>query len=79
MILPTKHLPADRALLSIGRDLLVLLDQPRTVSALWDEVRAGSNTKRTAVSYPWFVLALDLLCVIRLVSLEDGLVRRVGQ
>jgi hypothetical protein len=77
MILPTKHLPVDRALLSIGRKIILLLDQPRTVSALWDAVRAGSNLNRSAISYPWFVLALDLLCIIKVVDLQDGLVRRV--
>ena len=39
MILPGKHLRQDRALLAIGAELLVHLDEPRTVSELWERVR----------------------------------------
>lgn len=39
MILPTKHLREDRALITVGAELLKLLDEPKTVSHLWDEVR----------------------------------------
>lgn len=46
MILPTKHLQEDRALIAIGAELLKLLDEPKTVSRLWDEL------KRTRVDGP---------------------------
>lgn len=39
MILPTKHLREDRALIAIGAELLRLLDEPKTVSRLWDELK----------------------------------------
>lgn len=39
MILPTKHLRDDRALIVIGAELLKLLDEPKTVSRLWDELK----------------------------------------
>jgi hypothetical protein len=39
MILPTKHLREDQALIAIGADLLALLSEPKTVSRLWDELR----------------------------------------
>lgn len=39
MILPTKHLREDRALIAVGAELLRLLDEPKTVSRLWDELK----------------------------------------
>lgn len=39
MILPTKHLREDRALITVGAELLKLLDEPKTVSRLWDEIQ----------------------------------------
>jgi hypothetical protein len=35
MIIPTKGISADRALLTVGAQILQQLDQPRTVSASW--------------------------------------------
>ena len=61
MILPAKHLSAERALLSVGGHLLEHLDVPQTVSSLWDSVRARRETDdpRAPISYDWFILELD--------------------
>ena len=60
MILPTKHLRPDRALLAVGADLLVSLREPMTVSRLWDDVRSnrGDAGEPAPISYDWFILAL---------------------
>ncbi|MFP2930149.1 ABC-three component system middle component 6 [Pyxidicoccus sp. 3LG] len=74
MILPTKGIGADRALLSVGADILRLLDEPKTVSRIWDELRTA-RTRREATStlgFDWFVLALDLLYIVGAVNLEQG-------
>ncbi len=39
MILPSKHLREDQALIAVGAELLSLLHEPKTVSRLWDELR----------------------------------------
>lgn len=39
MILPTKHLREDQALIAVGAELLGMLDEPKTISRLWDELR----------------------------------------
>lgn len=39
MILPTKHLREDQALIAVGAELLSMLDEPKTISRLWDELR----------------------------------------
>jgi hypothetical protein len=76
MILPSKHLPQERALLTVGAMLLAGLDRPMTVSALWQEVQKAPPA---GLSFDWFVLALDLLYILDAIQLRDGiLVRRVG-
>lgn len=65
MILPAKHLTADRSLIGIGGDVLALLGEPKTVSRLWDELRDARTQKRKhAVTFDRFVLALDFLFTI---------------
>lgn len=76
MILPSKHILPDRALLSIGADILTWAKTPRTVSNLWDELRKerGEGTLRTPVSYDWFILALDLLFLLGAIEYKRGLI-----
>lgn len=81
MILPAKHLSAERALLSVGGHLLEHLDVPQTVSSLWDSVRARRDTEdpRAPISYDWFILALDLLFMVGAVTVNRGVVRKTPQ
>jgi len=81
VILPTKHLPPERALLSIGAQLLECLRGPMTVSGLWEAIRGASSERGefAPITYDWFVLALDLLYALGAIDLERGLVRRSGQ
>lgn len=80
MILPTKHISQDRALLTVGARLLALLSQPRTVSALWEEVSysgaSNKDGKKPALRYDAYVLTLDLLFLMGAIELHDGLLRR---
>ena len=78
MILPTKHIPQDRALLTVGSHILRQLDSKKTVSALWEEI-SGNDIKENAnpsVSYDWFILALDLLYAIDAIEIHEGLLSR---
>jgi len=75
MILPSKHLREDRALLTIGADLLQLLGEPKTVSRLWSDTQRRREAA-SPVSYDWFVLALDLLFAMGLVVFERGRVQK---
>lgn len=78
MILPSKHLSSDRALLTVGARLLAVLSEPRTVSALWDAIRKRRDIRssRGPFSYEWFVLSLDLLHAMNLIELENGVIRK---
>ena len=79
MILPTKGLAVDRALLSIGADLLRRLDRPKTVSRLCEQVRQPQSSLLEAISYDWFLLAVDLLYLWGAVDFEDGRLRRINR
>lgn len=79
MILPSKHLPQDRALLTVGAHVLKFLAHPKTVSALWEELNrhdAGLAPTPRRITYDWFLLALDLLYSLGTIELESGLVAR---
>lgn len=78
MILPSKHLSQDRALLTVGAVILRQLSQPVTVSALWEQMaRAAAGDKASLpMRYDGFVLALDLLFLMGAIDLRDGLLVR---
>jgi hypothetical protein len=79
MILPSKHLRQDRALLTVGAYVLTFLARPKTVSALWEELNkhdAGLTASPRRIAYDWFLLALDLLYALGAIELESGLVAR---
>jgi hypothetical protein len=69
-------LAVDRALLSVGADVLRRLDRPKTVSRLWEQVRNRQGSLLEAIPYDWFLLALNLLYVWGAVDFEDGRLRR---
>lgn len=79
MILPSKHLPQDRALLTVGAHVLTFLARPKTVSALWEELNkndVGLAATPRRITYDWFLLALDLQYALGAIELESGLVAR---
>ena len=75
MILPTKGIGVDKALLSVGADILRNLSEPKTVSRLWAESSEYCDESRQ-VTFDWFVLALDLLYIFGAVEYFRGRVRR---
>lgn len=79
MILPTRNIVPDRALLTVSGEVFQLLAHPETVSGVWDRVR-GTNAERP-IAYSWFLLAVDLLFSIGLVTFDERglLVRSVNR
>ena len=82
MILPTKRLTADRALLTVGAEILATLsDDERTISQTWTEIRRrrDESPRLAPITYDWFVLALDLLFAIRVIDwVGENLSRQVS-
>ena len=78
MILPTKHIRPDRALIGVGGEVLKILYEPKTVSHLWNEIREYRSTSPSApINYNWFVLSLDFLFIIGAIEVRRGLLHRV--
>ncbi|NUK05713.1 ABC-three component system middle component 6 [Streptomyces lunaelactis] len=75
MITPTKGIAPDRCLLAVGAQVLLQLDEPRTVSQTWARLKAWRREHHhySPVSFSWFVLALDVLYGIGAVELHDDL------
>lgn len=75
MIQPTKGISAERALLTLGAQVVQQLDQPATVSAVWHSLKESRRKAgyQANISYWWFVLALDTLYGLGLLRYEDGL------
>lgn len=80
MILPTKHIRPERALLTIGAEILGCLCEPMTVSRVWDELRKrrGDTSEPSAITYDWFILALDLLFIVKAVDFDSGVLRKTA-
>ncbi len=72
MILPSKHISLDYSLLGIGGVLLMRLEQPQTISSLWE----GSRAEPGVATFERFALALSLLYALGAVNWRDGLLVR---
>jgi hypothetical protein len=73
MILPTKHISENEAILGVAATILRHSDSPITVSGLWERTKVESNVG----TFERFVLAADLLFIIGAIELRDGLLVRV--
>ena len=78
MILPTKGVAADKALISVGADVLRELVEPKTVSRLWSDLRE-KNARSLELTFDWFVLALDLLFMLGVIEYAAGQIHRAQQ
>jgi len=72
LILPTKHISVEHSFLGVGALMLQHLKKPKTIVALWNEMRPLP----TVGTFQRFVLVLDLLYMMNAVTLEDGLIVR---
>lgn len=72
MILPTKHIPENEALLGVGAVILAHLTTATTVSTLWEQLREEPNVG----TFERFILAANLLFLLGAVDLHDGLISR---
>lgn len=75
MITPTKGIAPDRCLLAVGAQILLQLDEPRSVSQAWARLRTWrtQHGHPAPVSFGWFVLALDVLFSMGAIDLRRDL------
>ncbi|GII62329.1 hypothetical protein Ssi03_37380 [Sphaerisporangium siamense] len=74
MLLPSKAIPTDQALLAVGAQILIQLERPGTVSVVWDRVLEWRSARgmRSALPFWWFSLALDVLYALGAVEQRNG-------
>jgi hypothetical protein len=74
VLLPSKAIPTDQALLAVGAQILVQLERPGSVSAVWDRLLEWRSVRgmKSALPFWWFSLALDVLYAIGVVDQRDG-------
>lgn len=75
MLTPTKGIAPDRALLAVGAQIILQLEQPLTVSQAWTRVCTWRKEHQhpAPISFGWFVLALDALFALGKVELREDL------
>ena len=78
MIQPTKGIDADKALLTVGAQILQQLREPATVSEVWHSTRAWrqKNGYESNLPFWWFVLALDTLFALGVIQYVGGVLAR---
>jgi hypothetical protein len=79
MLLPSKSIAADQALIAVGAQILLQLERPGSVSAVWQRLGAWRGNKKmpSAIPFWWFALSLDVLFAAGAVVLQDGELRKV--
>jgi len=74
VILPTKGISTQRALVTIGAQVLETLSSPRTVNSTYERLQQLRLNRglREPVSFDWFSLSLAMLYTLSVVQLSDG-------
>jgi hypothetical protein len=76
MIVPTKGVAPQRALLAVGAQIVLATDrQPVTVTQAWRRLQSWREEHRHNAPIPfwWFALALDVLYAMGLIDLEQDI------
>jgi hypothetical protein len=77
MILPSKHISQEKALLTIGAKLLEHLEKPKTISSIWEYFhQLESSNDIFIISFDWFVLVIDFLYLIDAIEMHEGLLQK---
>lgn len=79
MLLPTKGITQERALITVGSEILQILKVPASVSGLWERFNElpSRSTNKSKVTFDWFSLALASLYTMTAIDwTDDGRIRR---
>lgn len=80
MLMPTKHIKTENALIGVGGEVLALLDQDKTVSRLFYDLQERRRTNElTTIQFDWFLLAVDFLFSVGAVRFDEGLLKKMNQ
>ena len=70
MILPTKGISQQRCLLTIGAEILVDLERPKSPSEVWEFYHKRHARDLSPVTFDWFTLALAFLYATGLIDMD---------
>lgn len=80
MLMPTKHIKTENALIGVGGEVLALLDVDKTVSRLFFDLQERRRTNElSTIHFDWFLLAVDFLFSVGAVRFEDGVLKKLNQ
>ena len=81
MILPTKHLSPERAIITVASDVFELLNNRSTVSSVWNDLQDmhKSRIRQGEISYDWFILSLDFLYLAGAIDENNGILIRIAK
>lgn len=72
MILPDKNIKLKYSILNCGSEIVKLLDEPKTITALWEK----SKQNDCFSGFDKFILSMDFLYMINAIEMVDGMIRR---
>lgn len=80
MLMPTKHIKTENALIGVGGEVLALLDEDKTVSRLFFDLQERRRTNElSTIHFDWFLLAVDFLFTVGAVRFEEGVLKKLNQ
>jgi len=80
MIMPTKHIKAENALIGVGAVVLAQLDDDKTVSRLFHDLQEWRDENELAtIHFDWFLLSIDFLFTIGAIRFDSGLIKKMNQ
>lgn len=80
MLMPTKHIKTENALLGVGAEVLGLLERDKTVSTLFRDLQKWRRENElSTIHFDWFLLALDFLYSVGAVRFESGVLKKLNQ
>ena len=80
MLMPTKHIKTENALIGVGGEVLALLDHDKTVSRLFHDLQEKRrNNDLATIHFDWFLLAVDFLFSTGAIQFEAGVMKKLNQ
>lgn len=80
MLMPTKHIKTENALIGVGGEVLALLDRDKTVSRLFNDLQdLRRSNELTTIHFDWFLLAIDFLFSVGAVRFDSGVLKKMNQ
>lgn len=80
MLMPTKHIKTENAIIGVGGEVLDLLDHDKTVSRVFHDLQQKrKESELTTIHFDWFLLAVDFLYAIGAIRFEAGVLKKLNQ